>query len=267
MRLNLFIAKSGFISRRKADILIKEGKVEVGGRKIYEPFFQVKDGIEVKIEGKSISLKEYVYILFNKPRGVTTTVYDKFARKTVIDFLPEKIFSRKTQVFGQSDCQYPRGAYFKKKGIYPVGRLDKDSCGLLILTNDGDLCYKLTHPKFSIEKEYLIILKGAVKPSDCKKAKRGIHQGGDHLKVADAVVLKQKENRSLCRVIVCEGKKRHLRRLFRGLGFGVDEIKRVRIGGVVLGRLESGKYKLIEKDKIYSKTLGKVKFQTSSSIT
>ena len=161
MRLNLFIAKSGYASRRKADCLIKGGKVKVNNQETLKPFLQVSNKDKVEVEGKVLRPKEHIYILFNKPKGVTTTLSDKFALKKVIDFFPRKF-----------------------KGIYPVGRLDKQSCGLLILTNDGDFCYRLTHPKFSIEKEYLVELKGQISSNDCQRAKKGLNLDGEHLKVS-----------------------------------------------------------------------------------
>lgn len=239
MRLNLFIAKSGYASRRKADCLIKEGKVRVNNEEALKPFLQVGNKDKVEVEGKTLRLKEHIYILFNKPKGVTTTLSDKFAFEKVIDFFPKKFFARSESAFGG-------------KGIYPVGRLDRQSCGLLILTNDGDFCYRLTHPKFSIEKEYLVELKGQISPHDCQRAKNGLNLDGEHLKVKSIRVLSSRENRALCKVVISEGKKRHLRRLFTALGFPVGELKRVRVGGLVLGSLKTGKYRLMEGKKIYS---------------
>jgi len=239
MRLNLFIAKSGYASRRKADCLIKEGKVKVNNKEAFKPFLQVSDKDKVEVEGKTLRLKEHIYILFNKPKGVTTTLSDKFALKKVIDFFPKKFFVRGEPTSGG-------------KGIYPVGRLDRQSCGLLILTNDGDLCYRLTHPKFSIEKEYLAEFKGKISPGDCQRAKNGLNLEGEHLKVKSIRVLSSQENRTLCKVVISEGKKRHLRRLFKALGFLVGELKRVRIGRLTLGSLKTGKYRLMEGKKIYS---------------
>ena len=229
MRLSLFISRSGYTSRRKADCLIKEGKVRVNGQEALKPFLQISDKDKVEVEGKILRLKENIYILFNKPKGVTTTLSDKFAFQKVIDFFPRKF-----------------------KGIYPVGRLDKQSSGLLILTNDGDFCYRLTHPKFSIEKEYLVELKGKLSPGDCQRAKKGLTSEGEHLKVKSIEVLTSQENKTICKVIISEGKKRHLRRLFKGLGFLVIELKRIRIGKLVLGNLMLGKYRLMEAKKIYS---------------
>ena len=229
MRLNLFIAKSGYASRRKADCLIKEGKVRVNAKEVLQPFLQVGNKDKIEVEHKLLRLKELTYILFNKPKGVTTTLSDKFALKKVIDFFPKKF-----------------------KGIYPVGRLDKQSCGLLILTNDGDFCYRLTHPKFSIEKEYLVELRGRISPSDCQRAKNGLNLEGEHLKVKSIKILTSHGNETICKVIISEGKKRHLRRLFKALGFFVEELKSVRVGGLVLGNLETGEYRLIKGEKMYS---------------
>lgn len=229
MRINLFIAKSGYASRRGADCLIEEGKVEVNGRKIFEPFLKVSNKDEVKVNGELLNLKEHIYIVFNKPKGVTTTLSDKFALKKVIDFFPKEF-----------------------QGIYPVGRLDKQSCGLLIFTNDGDFCYQLTHPKFLVEKEYLVELKGNLALSDCRRAKIGIKMKGERLKVKSIKVLNKNKELTLCKAVVTEGKNRHLRRLFGGLGFPVQEIIRVRIGKLTLGDLPIGKYKKIAKNKMYS---------------
>ena len=234
MRLNLFIAKSGYASRRKADCLIKEGKVRVNNQEAVKPFLQVNSKDKVEVEGRVLRPKEHIYILFNKPKGVTTTLSDKFAFKKVIDFFPKKFFA-------------PGG-----KGIYPVGRLDRQSCGLLILTNDGDFCYRLTHPKFSIEKEYLVELKGRVSFLDCQRAKNGLNLDGEHLKVKSIRVSSSQENKTLCQVVISEGKKRHLRRLFKALGFLVKELKRVRVGRLALGSLRTGEYRLIEAKTMYS---------------
>lgn len=229
MRLNLFIAKSGYASRRKADCLIKEGRVWVNRQRVLEPFLQINSGDKVEVEGKPLKLKDRIYILFNKPKGVTTTLSDKFARKNIIDYFSGKF-----------------------RGIYPIGRLDKNSCGLLLLTNDGDFCYRLTHPKFAVEKEYLVELKGLLSSRDCQKCRRGLKLDGDYLKVKKIKVLNIREDRTLCEVVVSEGKKRHLRRLFGALGFSVTGLKRVRIGRLFLKGLKAGKYRLLDSEEIHS---------------
>ena len=244
MRLNLFISKSGYASRRKADILIKQGKVKVNGQVVIEPFFQVSENDEIDINDSEIFLKKHIYILFNKPKGVTTTLSDKFAQKKITAFFPAHFFARKVR------NSEKKKLILEDKGIYPVGRLDKQSRGLIILTNDGDLCYKVTHPKFAIEKEYLINIKGQIKEKDCLILRKGIIDNEDYLKIDSISILQREKDKTICKVIVREGKKRHLRRLFKKIGFPIDDLKRIRIGNVCLGNLKSGKYELISEKKL-----------------
>jgi pseudouridine synthase len=227
MRLNLYISKSGIASRRKADCLIKEGKARVNGKVVREPFFRLDSQDEVTVDGQTISLKKHVYLIFNKPEGVTTTLKDRFAESKITDFLPEGF-----------------------EGAFPVGRLDKRSSGLLIITNDGDLCFNLTHPKFSIEKEYLLELKGLLSEAACRKALAGVADDGDFLKVNNIRILKKDQYDTFCRVVVCEGKKRHLRRLFKSLGFPVRNLQRIRLAGLLLGNLKPGQCRILSKEKI-----------------
>ncbi|MCK9615461.1 MAG: rRNA pseudouridine synthase [Candidatus Omnitrophica bacterium] len=228
MRLNVYISKSGYCSRRKADLLIKESKVTVNGAIIDKPFYEVDKNSNVCVGGNNISIKDYVYIVFNKPKGVTTTCHDKFADKKIVDFFPEKF-----------------------RGIFPVGRLDKDTSGLIILTNDGKLCYQVTHPKFQIEKEYKIILDKVLSKNDIQKAIKGISDTGELLKVKKINLFKESPFQSSYGVVISEGKKRHLRRLFNALGYYVIDLKRIRIGDLSIGNLKSGDYIFLEKEKIY----------------
>jgi len=228
MRLNVFIARSGICSRRGADILIKEGKVKVNGIIVKDPWRQVDKRSGVEVEGKVIAFKDLVYILFFKPKGVVTTLKDRFAKHKIIDFIPAGL-----------------------KGVFSIGRLDKESEGLLLLTNDGNLCYRLTHPKFRVEKEYLLEIKGSLSPKDLKVAKQGVWVDGDFLKVEKASIKDHYKNKTEIRVVICEGKKRHLRRLFGRLGFKVLELKRIRIANLRLGRLKPGEFKILERETIY----------------
>ncbi|MFH1767818.1 MAG: S4 domain-containing protein, partial [Candidatus Omnitrophota bacterium] len=123
MRLNLFISRSGFASRRKADEMIKKGKVQVNGSEINQPWYNVASGDKVTVQGEVIKEKKYVYLVFYKPKGVTATLKDRFASRSLADYIPDRF-----------------------KGVFPVGRLDKNSEGLLILTNDGRLSFNLSHP-------------------------------------------------------------------------------------------------------------------------
>lgn len=233
MKLNVYVAKSGHCSRRKAGILIRDGAVKVNGSVIREPWYNIIDGDKVVIGGKPLSVEKYVYIVFNKPYGVTSTVEDKFASRKIVDLVPKGM--------GR---------------VYPVGRLDRMSRGLIILTNDGEFCQKLTHPKFEIEKEYRVTLRGPVADDLPGKLIKGVEEGGDFLSVRSASIGTTSEKRSVVKVIVCEGKKRHIRRLFSKLGFNVMDLQRVRVGDLCLGGLREGSFRTMEKEDIYLKALG-----------
>lgn len=233
MKLNVFIAKSGVLSRRKAADLIKDGKVTVNGKVSREPWLEVKHTDRVSVNRKTLNVEGNVYLVFNKPKGVTTTLEDRFAQKKIIDYIP-KAMGR----------------------VYPVGRLDKLSRGLIILTNDGDLCYRLTHPKFEIEKEYMVLVNGEIGKDIIHKIKCGVWDKGDILRVKSVSIEDSGVAESRVRVIASEGKKRHIRRLFESLGFSVLDLARVRIGGLKLGKLKEGEFKVVDREAIYELTIG-----------
>lgn len=204
-------------SRREAKALLEKGLVKVNGKVISEPFFQVspdKDLIEFK--GKVLKIpKEWTYIILNKPRGVITTVSDELGRKTVMDLIS-----------------------VEEKGLVPVGRLDEDSEGLLLITDDGDLVHSLTHPSFEIEKEYEVILPRAP-GEELKKMEEGMKVGGDYLK-ASKVVFKGK---NIIFVTLKEGKNREIRRMLGMLGYRAEKLKRIRVGNLKLSDLKAGKWR------------------------
>jgi len=227
MRLNLFIARSGYASRRKADELVKGGQVKINNRVVTNCGYRVEPDDKVAIGSELLKIKSFVYVIFNKPCGVTTTLKDKFAKHTVVDHLPAQLGK-----------------------VYPVGRLDKNSQGLLLLTNDGDLCYRISHPKFNVEKEYILEVRGNVEPGDLRKAVRGVMDGGERLRVKRVSIDGKNKEVTTLRVIVCEGRKRQLRRLFMRLGFKVVLVKRVRIGSLHLGSLKQGEFSILSREKI-----------------
>jgi len=228
MKLNIFIARSGFCARRKADVYIKEGRVKVNNKIILQPWHEISAGDVVLVDGKRIALSEKeIYLLVNKPKGVTVTLEDKFARKKITGLIPKKY-----------------------KGVYPVGRLDKDSRGLIILTNDGRLCYQLTHPKFEIEKEYIVWVRGPLGDLVIERLKKGIKDGEDLLKVKSCARLALKNGNAKLKIVVCEGKKRHIRRLLERAGFPVIDLQRVRIGALELGSLKEGAFSESDKSTI-----------------
>lgn len=228
MNLNIYIARSGYCSRRKASLLIKDGKVKIDGVPVREPWYDVNESNLVTVNDRLLAAEKHVYLIFNKPCGVVSTVSDRFATTKVVDFVPKSM--------GR---------------LFPVGRLDRDSSGLMILTNDGELCHRLTHPKFEVEKEYVVTISGRAEKRIVDRLIKGVREGGDILRVRSAMILSTKNNRSVIRAIICEGKKRHLRRLFSELGFNVVGLRRVRIGSLNLGALKEGQYRMATRQEIY----------------
>ncbi len=227
MRLNAFISNAGYCSRRKAADLIKEGRVKLGGKVIVEPGYVVQGGDAVTVNGKLLRAEEKLYFIINKPKGVTATVEDKHALKKITEIVPKR---------------YAR--------LYPIGRLDKDSRGLIILTNDGDFCYRLTHPKFEIEKEYVATVKGSLDEPSLKRLKSGVFNEGEMLKVKSYSGVRESGGNTTLHLVIAEGKKRHLRRLFKALGNPVIDLERIRIGGLRLGELKEGSFEEMDKDAI-----------------
>ncbi len=215
------LAQAGLGSRRKVAGLIREGAVAVNGETVTDFHYLVTRGKDrITIDGKRVEVRQEqpVYLVLNKPPGTLSTVRDERGRQTVIDILPAKYHQLK---------------------LYPVGRLDKDSTGLLLLTNDGDLAYRLTHPKFEHEKEYLVQTNGKLRKTEIKKLEEGI-------KLDDGVTspAQVREVNSAppfnYSVTIHEGRKRQVRRMLEALGYKVLALKRVRISNLNLGDLKEG---------------------------
>jgi len=222
IRLNKFIALCGVTSRRKADLLIEQGRVKVNGRIVLKLGTTVDPKKDtVTIDGKVITLpKKRVYLAFNKPKGYVTTLDDELSRKNVLSFFtnfPERVF--------------------------PVGRLDMDTEGLLFMTNDGEFSHIVTHPKFKIEKEYKVWVRGKVIEDEIKKLKKGIFIEGKVVRPKFISILKVSKDETILKVIISEGRKREVRRMFQYIGHKVEKLIRMRIGPVKLGGLRSGKYR------------------------
>jgi 23S rRNA pseudouridine2605 synthase len=215
------LAESGVGSRRRIADAIKNGRVEVNGEPVENFRHPVNPETDrVSVNGKIVDLKPRlaVYLMVNKPVGILTTTSDERGRSTVLDILPEK---------------------YRHLRLYPVGRLDKDSTGLLLLTNDGDITYRLTHPKFEHEKEYLIHIEGRLKPDEIRKLEKGFElEDGMTYPVAVKEVKSQPPfNYS---ITMHEGRKRQIRRMLANLGYQVPALKRVRMGNLTLGNLKEG---------------------------
>lgn len=228
MRINKFIALAAGVSRRQAEDFVREGLVLVNGRILEKLSFDVQDGDTVVFSGKQLSLSDKkVYIAVNKPMGVVSTSKDRFAKKTVVDLLPDRY-----------------------KHLSIVGRLDKDSRGLLLLSDDGAFCNKITHPRYGIEKEYMIELKGEVLETTLVQACKGVKEGGEFLKIDSYRILKALERSSRVTVVISHGKKRELRRIFSVLGHRVMDLKRIRIGSLKLKQIPEGHYKVLSAQEV-----------------
>lgn len=211
---------SGIGSRRQIAAIIKRGGIAVNGE-IVQSFNQPVDPVEdaITIDGKRISARAepITWLMLNKPKGIISSTGDTRGERTVINLLPEK---------------------YRHIRLYPVGRLDKDSTGLVLLTNDGDLTLRLTHPRFEQEKEYLVRIEQNLKPEETTKLQKGIPL--DDGQTSPAKVKAVKHPPCSYSVTIHEGKKRQIRRMFASLGYRVLELKRIRLGSLRLGALREG---------------------------
>lgn len=203
-RLQKVIAASGYTSRRKAEELILNGKVTVNGKKVYELGTKVDTKDEIKIDGNVISREDKEYYLLYKPRGVITSTSDDKARKTVTDLINTK------------------------KRIYPVGRLDYDTTGVLLLTNDGEFTNIITHPSKKIDKVYVAKVKGIVNYMDIKKLCNGVYIDGVKTSKAKAKIKKydKEKQTTIVELIIHEGKNHQVKKMFESLGYEVVKLKR-----------------------------------------
>lgn len=221
MRLQKFLAASGVASRRKAEEMIIAGKVKINGRKaeIGQSVDPKRD--RVTVSGKSVAANDTkTYIMLNKPRGVVTTLSDEFGRKTVKDL-----------VKGAGDR------------LFPVGRLDKDSEGLLIMTNDGELSNLLTHPASNVNKTYRVTVRGEAAEELLQKMADGIMIEGRKTKPCDVFVIERKPDRTVLGFVIHEGRNRQIRKMCEAVNLEVLRLKRTEIAGVKLGGLKLGDWR------------------------
>jgi len=231
------LTSSGIGSRRQVADLIKRGSLAVNGeivQSLTEPVDPIKDVITINGKHTSVTAEPRVYLMLNKPKRVISSTSDKRGEKTVIDFLPEK---------------------YRHIRLYPVGRLDKDSTGLILLTNDGELTFRLTHPRFEQEKEYLVRIEQNLKPEDKMKLQNGIHLDEDTTSPAE--VKTRKYPPFSYSITIHEGKKRQVRRMFAALGYKVLELKRIRLGSLRLDVLPEGKIRELTPRQIQSLKRGR----------
>lgn len=228
MRINKYIAQAGVASRRKADELIAAGNVKVNGAVLREPGYDVQEGDRVEVNGRQIEAQEKkVYILLNKPLGYVTTVSDDKERLTVMD-LVQDVDAR----------------------IFPVGRLDYNTSGMLIMTNDGDFAYKLTHPKHELTKTYRARVAGVLSTEKVWKLRNGVDIGGFVTSKARVDVVKGLPKSTIVDITIHEGKNRQVRKMFKAVGNNVQELERIAIGDIRLGRLAEGHYRKLTREEV-----------------
>jgi len=228
MRLNKFLAHSGVCSRRAADLLIQAGRVAVNGVIVQKLGVSVDERTDkVSVDGKEVSLHEnLVYILLNKPKGYLSTVKDSFRRPTVLDLVG------------------------KEKKVFPVGRLDLNTEGVLLLTNDGELTFRLTHPKFEIEKIYLVTVKGKIDEEILSKFRQGVKLEEGVLARGDGRIINKGEKESVFELKLKEGRKREIKRMCLALGLRLTKLTRTHFAHLTARGLRSGQWRYLSDKEV-----------------
>jgi 23S rRNA pseudouridine2605 synthase/16S rRNA pseudouridine516 synthase len=227
-RLQKVMAHAGVASRRKSEEIIAEGRVKVNGEIVTEMGFKVDPKQDqIIVDGEVISEEKKRYILLNKPEGFITTVSDPEGRPTVMDLIPDL-----------------------KQRLYPAGRLDYDSSGLLILTNDGDLTYKLTHPKKEVDKKYRVLAQGELKEEDFEKFEEGMIIDGQKTAAAKISNVSYKNDQTQFEIVIHEGRNRQVRRMAKIAGFSVISLKRIAFAFLTLKGVKEGEFRYLSDQEV-----------------
>jgi pseudouridine synthase len=231
VRINKFLSICGLGSRRKVEELILAGEVKLNGKTVKELSVIIDSETDVvKYNGEVLNtINISYYLMLNKPKGYITTLSDEKGRAVVMDLIPEK---------------------FKRSGVVPIGRLDKDTEGLLLFTNDGKLAHKLTGPSFKVKKEYLVQLDKPLEESDRLIIEKGYFVHQIKTKTKPAKVSVTEKSRLFVKVIIIEGKKRQIRYSFKNLGYNVLKLKRTGYGPISLGRLNKGDHRILKTSEV-----------------
>lgn len=227
MRINKFIAQSGTASRRKADELVLSGRVKVNGKIVTILGFEVRTKDKVTVDDKPVNIKRYDYYRFYKPTGCITTSDDEKGRKTIYDYLPNELHHLK-----------------------PVGRLDKDSSGLIILTNDGDLIYELTHPSIKVSKVYRVVVNAKIKYEELEILAKGVEIEKGKIAYCDSQILETNSKETVLEITLYQGLNRQIRKMFEYLGHKVVSLKRIRHATIDVIGLKRGEVKLLKPKQI-----------------
>ncbi|MEG1535918.1 MAG: pseudouridine synthase [Clostridia bacterium] len=227
--MNKYLASSGVASRRGADQFIADGKIKINGKVVTELGTMVDvDNDTVSCEDINVKpVSNYSYVLFYKPKGCITTVKDELGRKTIYDFLDLKI-----------------------AGLFPVGRLDYETEGMLLLTNDGDLAYALTHPSHEVSKTYIAKVEGEMPENKLAQLRKGVEIDGQKTNRSKVKLLEYVDNISKVQITITEGRNRQVRKMFEMVEKEVIFLKRVAIGDLKLGGLSRGAYRFLRDDEV-----------------
>ena len=230
MRINKYLAHCGVASRRKSESLILDGRISVNGNIIIDLSFQISDSDSVTIDDNPVKLPmQFEYYILHKPKGYISSIKDELGRKNVTDIVKTK------------------------RRIYPVGRLDKDTTGLLILTDDGDFANKILHPRYRIERKYYAYTKERLSKKDIGKIKKGIYLSRKEKVNADIKEIEYIKGKYKYRVILKEGKNREIRRIFLRFDIKVYNLHRYAFGGLTLKNIDKGKSIRVTKEEVYKK--------------
>ncbi len=230
VRLQKFLAEAGVASRRAAEKLITDGHITVDGQAVRTLGTKIEPAqVEVAVDGKVVRTRRKVYVALHKPRGFLCTRSDPEERRTVLDLLPREW-----------------------NNLFPVGRLDQDSEGLLFLTNDGSFSLRLTHPRYGVRKKYLAVVEGRIDESQLRRFTQGVEDAGELLKAERAILLASNNSHSSVELELAQGRNREVRRLFAALGHEVVQLRRTQIGPIRLGELPVGKWRILNPTEIKS---------------
>lgn len=229
MRINKYIAHTGYCSRRDADTLVEEGRVEVDGEQITQHGTRVHQGQTVTVDGQEVSLRALEHILLNKPKDTISTTDDQKERQTVLDVVgvPEE----------------------NPSGLFPVGRLDRNTTGVLLITNDGDLAHRLMHPRFEVSKIYYVRTQKPVRPHQIDALRRGVELE-DGPASADRITYLDPNSKTDVALEIHEGRNRQIRRMMERLGHDIIQLERAKYGSITTGRLQRGEWRRLTYDEV-----------------
>ena len=225
MRLNKYLARAGIGSRRKCDVYINDGLIKINGSIVKDFSYQITDDDHVQFNGKYIDLLPYHYYILNKPKGYVCTAKDNFNRKIIYELIPDN------------------------SKLFSVGRLDYDTTGIILITNDGDFCNLLTHPKFKIKKKYYVLTNKKLTSVDIKEINNGINID-NHIMRGEFTFIKKMNNSFLWDVILTEGKNKEIKRIFSHYNINVLKLHRYEFANIQLGKLKEGKSRKLTKKEI-----------------